>query len=172
MNNTLKEIAAKYSVAEEIIPEILSGMKLKDSQRYSKSQLEGFEKVCTWLQAGKSMEQAIKTLLDEAKTNREEKITNTSSINPEELDGFILNQAEQAADKTLFSLPQIAIEEHYRLKALFVQRYRQRIAERLQDPEFRQQFESAIEGQELGKPKLLNSTTSSIALPSSSSSSS
>lgn len=76
-----------------------------------------------------------------------------------ELDEFILSQANTAADITFASLPQMAMEEHQRLKGLFVQRYRQRILERLQDPDFRQQFQAAIEGQDMGKLKLLNSTT-------------
>ncbi|WP_250126314.1 hypothetical protein [Chroococcidiopsis sp. CCMEE 29] len=172
MNNALKEIAAKYGVSEEKIPEILSGMKIKDAQKPSKPQLEGFEKICIMLQEGKPMAQALVMLLDEAKNGRAGKETSTNTPNAEEIDSFILTQAQRAADATLASLPQIAVEEHQRLKELFVQRYRQRIAQQLQDPEFRQQFQLAIEGQQMGKFNFLNSMTSNIALPSSSSSNS
>ncbi len=88
------------------------------------------------------------------------------------LDKFILSLANQSADATFSSLPNIAIEEYQRLKALFMQQYRQRIIERLQDPEFQQQFQAAMEGgQDMGKLKLLSSTTSNTALLNSSSSS-
>lgn len=89
------------------------------------------------------------------------------------LDEYILSLANQSADATFASLPRIALEEHQRLRALFVQQYRKRILERLQDPEFKQQFQAAIEGQDLGKLKLLlSSTTSNTALLGSSSSNS
>ncbi len=174
MNNALKEIAAKYGVAEENIPEILTGMKVKDAQKPSKAQLEGFEKVCAMLQEGKPMDQALTILLEEAKNGRAGKdaVQAPNTISTEELEGFILTQAERAADAALASFPQIAIEENYRLKTLFVQRYRQHITERLQDPEYRQWFEAAIEGQDMGKLNLFGSTISNTALPSSSSSSS
>jgi len=180
MNNALKEIAGKYEVSEESIPEILTGMKVKDVQKPSKPQLEGFEKVCILLKEGKPMDQALATVLEAAKNDRLQKDTQTNgSTNPVQspqtessqvnLDEFIQSLANQAADSTFANLPNIAIEEHHRLKALFVQHYRQRMMERLQDPEFQQQFQAAIEGQDLGKLKFLTGTTSNIALPSSSS---
>lgn len=183
MNNALKEIACKYEVSEEEIPAILAGMKVKDAQKPSKPQLEGFEKVCRMLKEGQPMDQALATILEEAKNDKTQKDTQVNgSTNPSEslqtesseakLEEFILSLANQSADATFASLPNIALEEHHRLKALFVQQYRQRIMERLQDPEFRQQFQAAIEGQDMGKLPLLNSTTSNIALLSSSSSSS
>ncbi len=183
MNDALKEIARKYAVSEEKISQILAGMKVKDVQKPSKPQLEGFEKVCTLLKEGKPMEQALATILDEAKNGKPERAPQTNgsaahSKSPQtelsevKLDEFILAQGDRAADVTLASLPDIAFEEQQRLKALFVQRYRQRIMERLQDPEYRQQFAAAIEGEDMGKLALLNNTTSNFALPSSSSSSS
>jgi len=185
MNNALNEIAAKYEVSEEKIPEILAGMKVKDAQKPSKAQLDGFEKVCTLLKEGKPMDQALATILEEAKSDKMQKDiqNNENASHPQmqspqaenseaKLDDFILTLANQAANATLTSFPNIALEEHLRLKALFVKRYRERIAEQLQSAEFRQQFQAAMEGQELGKLPLLSSTTSNIALLNSSSSSS
>lgn len=118
-----------------------------------------------------------KTYQEAAKLYRQQQARSTATtsesvVEASEQDQFILTLANQAADATLANFPQIAIAEHQRLKALFVQRYRQRLAEQLQNPEFRQQFQAALEGQEMGKLNFLNSTTSNIALPSSSSSSS
>lgn len=119
-----------------------------------------------------------KTYKEAAKLYRQQQAHSTATTSESvveeasERDQFILTLANQAADATLANFPQIAMAEHQRLKALFVQRYRQRLAEQLQNPEFRQQFQAAIEGQEMGKFNFLNSTTSNIALPSSSSSSS
>lgn len=178
MNNALKDIATKYEISEEKMLEILAGMKVKNAEKPSKPQIEGFEKVCILLEEGKPMDEALATILDEAKNGKtrefqidEENSQPTDTPKAEELDNFILRQAEYAADATLVSFPQIANEEQHRLKELFVQRYRQRIAQQLQDPKFRQHFQAAIEGQGVGKLNLLSSTTSNIALPSSSSSS-
>jgi hypothetical protein len=118
-----------------------------------------------------------KTYKEAAKLYRQQQAhstttTSESVVEVSERDELILTLANQAADATLANFPQIAIEEYQRLKALFVQRYRQRLAEQLQNPEFRQQFQAAIEGKEVGKFNLLNNTTSNIALPSNSSSSS
>ena len=174
MNNALKEIAAKYNVAEENISEILAGMKVKDAQKPSKAQLEGFEKVCVMLQEGKPMDQALTILLEEAKNGKVGKEASqvSGTITPEDLDSFILEQAKRAAETTLLRFPQIAREEYNRSQGLFVQAYRQYLAEQLQNPEYRQNFIAAIEEQELGKSELLGSTMSHTALPSSSSSSS
>jgi len=131
------------------------------------------------------MDQALATILEEAKSDKMQKdIQNNENISPSQmqspqaenseakLDNFILTLANQAANATLTSFPNIALEEHLRLKALFVKRYRERIAEQLQSAEFRQQFQAAMEGEELGKLPLLSSTTSNTALLNSSSSSS
>lgn len=115
-----------------------------------------------------------KTHKDAASLYRQQQESSSASepiMQAQVLDEFIIAQAERAADAALRSFPQIAIEEYYRLKELFVQRYRQHIAKQLQNPEFRQQFQAAMEGQNVGKLNL-NSMTSNTALPSSLSSSS
>lgn len=53
MNEALFEIASRYDVAEDRISEILTGMKLKNPEKPTKRQLEGFEKVCTLLKEGR-----------------------------------------------------------------------------------------------------------------------
>lgn len=178
MNNALKDIATRYEVSEEKMLEILGRMKVKNAEKPSKPQIEGFEKVCTLLKEGKSMDTAITAILDEAKNGKssESEIDGETpqaadTLEDEELKNFVFREADRAADATLKSFPQIAFEERQRYKELFVQRYRQRITQQLQDPEFRQHFQAAIEGQDLGKLHLLNSMTSNIALPSNSSSS-
>lgn len=178
MNNALKDIATRYEVSEEKMLEILGRMKVKNAEKPSKPQIEGFEKVCILLKEGKSMDTAITAILDEAKNGKsgESEIDGEISqaadtLEDEELQNFVFREADRAADATLKSFPQIAFEERQRYKELFVQRYRQRIAQQLQNPEFRQHFQAAIEGQDLGKLHLLNSMTSNIALPSNSSSS-
>lgn len=135
------------------------------------------------LKEGQSMDQALAIVLEAAKNDSLQKNTQTNrSVNASQspqtenseakLEEFILSLANQSAEACLANLPNIAFEEYHRLKALFIQRYRERIMERLQDPEFRQQFEVAISGQDMGKLSLAQSTTSNIALPSSSSSNS
>jgi len=110
MNNALNEIAAKYEVSEEKIPEILAGMKVKDAQKPSKAQLDGFEKVCTLLKEGKPMDQALATILEEAKSDKMQKDTqnNGNGSHPQmqspqaenseaKLDDFILTLSCYAA---------------------------------------------------------------------------
>lgn len=90
-----------------------------------------------------------------------------------QINKLVLEEAERAADATVAGLPQMAIEEQQRFRELFIQRFRQRLAERLQDSSVRKQFQAAIEGKNMGKsPTLCESPTSNIALPSNSSSSS
>ncbi len=127
--------------------------------------------MCTLLREGKSIEEATEIVVSEAKNRTKESMLD-SPLEDDELNKFIIEQAIKAADATLSSLPQVAFDEYQRLKEAFVRKYRERIVERLSDPEFKQQFVAAIEGTDLGKFKLLNNTPSNIALPSSSSSNS
>jgi hypothetical protein len=173
MNEALKEIASRYEVAEDRISEILSQMKVKNPEKPTKKQLEGFERVCTLLKEGKSIEEATEIVVSQAKNGvQESRSDSLSLIEDDELDNFITEQALRAADATLSSLPQVAYDEYQQLKEAFVRKYRERIAERLNDPVFKEQFVAAIEGRDMGKFKLSSSTHSTIALPSSSSSNS
>jgi uncharacterized protein YoaH (UPF0181 family) len=171
MNEALKEIANRYEVAEDKISEILEKLPVKNPEKPTKKQIQGFEKVCTLIKEGKSTEEAIEIVVREAKNGTKELMPD-SLIEDEELDNFIIEQAIRAADATISSLPQVAFDECQRLKESFVRKYRERIAERLNDPEFKQQFVATIEGKEMGKFIFSNSTHSTIALPSSSSSNS
>jgi len=141
-----------------------------DMETYTDEHLKTLQALDEMVASGKA-----KSHKDATKLYRQQQESSTTSepvMQASIHDEFIFAQAERAADVALASFPQIAIEEYYRLKTLFVQRYRQRITERLQDPEFREQFQAAIEGQDMGKLNLFGSTKSSMALPSSSSSSS
>ncbi len=101
---------------------------------------------------------------------------NGQPVVPENLNSdfeqFIQEQGNKMAEMHLARLPAMAEAEYNHLKAVFIQAYRKRIAEMLQDPEYRKQFESMMLGGELGKSMLSSITTSNIALPSSSSTSS
>lgn len=139
-------------------------------ETYSDEHLKTLQTIDEMVSSGKA-----KTPKDAAKLYRQQQETTTASsavMPASEIDKFILAQAERAAEAELSKIPQVAQEENIRLRTLFVQRYRQYIAERLQDPEYREKFQAAIEGQDLGKSELLGSTTSNTALPSSSFSSS
>jgi hypothetical protein len=184
MNNALKEIAAKYEVAEESIPEILSGMKVKDPQKPTKPQLEGFEKACTLIQQGQPLPEAVNAVIAEAMEKKTPKETEKEATPdntdqpivpdhlPNQVEQFVQEQGGKMAEMSLATLPAMAEAEHQRLKEMFIQAYRKRIAEMLQDPAYRQRFETLMLGGELGKSMLSSSTTSNIALPSSSSTSS
>jgi hypothetical protein len=167
----LKEIANKYEITEENILEIVAGIKVKNPEKPTKRQLEGFEQVCHFLKEGKPINEAIALVVEEAKNGSKEAIA-SSQLEDGQLEKFIIEQATKAANETLLSLPQVKLEETQRIRNLFISAYRARIAECIQDPEYKRQFIALLEGQDAGKLNLLNSTDLTIDLPSSSSSSS
>lgn len=184
-NNSFKEIAKRYSIGEDQISEILESIKIKSSAKPSDEQLKGFEKVCQMIQSGMELDVAVQSIHEEAKNNNKTQQENGEALpaaqaQPKaedgvkvQIDNYVLEQAERAADATVAGFPQMAIEEQQRVQKLFIKRFQQRLAERLQDPSVRQQFQAAIEGGDMGKlPTLLESPTSNMVLPSSSSSSS
>ena len=82
------------------------------------------------LKEGQPLDQALATVLEEAKNDKTQKDTQIDeSTNPSEslqtenseakIEEFIRSLANQAAEATLASLPYIAIEQHYRIEALF-----------------------------------------------------
>jgi hypothetical protein len=128
---------------------------------------------------------AVQSIHEEAKNNNKTQQENDDALPAAQaqlkaedgvkvqIDNYVLEQAERAADATVAGFPQMAIEEQHRVRKLFIKRFQQRLAERLQDPSVRQQFQAVIEGKEMGKlPTLSESLTLNMALPSSSSSSS
>lgn len=185
IHNSFKEIAKRCSIPEDQISTILESIKIKSSAKPSDEQLKGFEKVCQMIQSGMELDMAVQSIHEEVKNNNKTQKENgealpTAQAQPKtedgvkvQIDNYVLEQAERAADATVAGFPQMAIEEQQRVKKLFIQRFQQRLAERLQDPSVRKQFQAAIEGGDMGKlPTLLESPTLNMVLPSSSSSSS
>lgn len=184
-NNSFKEIAKRYSIPEDQISKILESIKIKSSAKPSDEQLKGFEKVCQMIQSGMELDVAVQSIHEEAKNNNKTQKENGEALPAAQaqlkaedgvnaqLNNLVLQEAERAADVTLARFPQMALEEQQHFRELFIQRFRQCLVERLQDPNFKQQFQAVIEGKEMGKlPTLCESLTLNMALPSSSSSSS
>lgn len=184
-NNSFKEIANRYSIPEDQISRILESIKIKSSAKPSDEQLRGFEKVCQMVQSGMELDVAVQSIHEEAKNNNKTQKENDQVLPAAQaqlkaengmnaqFDDLVFEQAERAADFALAELPQIALEQRQHYREKFIQRFRQHIVERLQDPSYQQQFQAVIEGKEMGKlPILLESPTSNTALLSSSSSSS
>jgi len=183
IHDSFKQIAERYSIPEDQISKILESIKIKSSVKPSDEQLRGFEKVCQMIQSGTELELAVQSIHEEAKNSKKTQKPNVEvlpaaqtktddEVNAQ-IDNYVLQQAERAADVTVEALPQMAFEEQQRFRELFIHRFRQRLAERLQDPSVKQQFDAVIEGGDMGKlPALSESLTSNISLPSSSSSSS
>ena len=185
IHNSFKEIAKRYSIAEDQISTILESIKIKSSAKPSDEQLKGFDQVCQMVQSGIELDAAVQSIHEEAKNNNKAQPENGETLPAAEaqprveegvniqIDNLVLEEAERAADATVAGLPQMAIEEQQRVRELFIQRFRQHLAKRLQDPSVRQQCQAVIEGEDMGKsPTLYESPTSNMALPSSSSSSS
>jgi hypothetical protein len=171
MNEALKEIASRYEVASDRIPEILEKLPLKNPEKPTKKQIQGFERVCSLIKEGKSIEEAVEVVVGEAKNGKFESGSELP-LEDEELENFIVEQAKIAAASALSRLPQIAVEKRQQLEVKFAKAFEEEISRRLNDPTFKQQFIATIEGQDLGKLNLLSGTPSNIALPSSSSSNS
>lgn len=185
IHNSFKEIAKRYSIGEDQISTILELIKIKSSAKPSDEQLGGFEQVCQMVQSGMELDVAVQSIHESAKKNNEAQPENGEALSAAQaqpraeegvnvqIDNLVLEEAERAADATVAGLPQMAIEEQQRVRELFIQRFRQHLAKRLQDPSVKKQCQAVIEGEDMGKsPTLLESPTSNMALPSSSSSSS
>lgn len=142
-----------------------------DLEDYTDEHLKTLQEIDKIVESGKA-----KTYKEAAKLYRKQQEPTAESDqaveSPNNLDEFIQEQASRAAEATLANLPQVAQEERKRLEAVFVQKYRQRVAELVQDPGYREKFQMAMEGQDMGKSNLLNGKDSNIALLNNSSSSS
>lgn len=142
-----------------------------DLEDYTEEHLKTLQGINEIMESGKA-----KTYKAAAELHRKQQESDSKSEQEEQLSNhfeqYIQEHGGKAAEANLAALPAMAEAEYSHLKSMFIKAYRKRIAELLQDPGYRQQFEAAIEGQSMGKLPLLNSTTSNIVLPSSSSSSS
>ena len=143
---------------EDKINSLLSAAAIPtDLEDYSDDHLKILKEIDKAVESGKA-----KTYKEAVKLYRQQQDTTIGSNQTAEtsnsLDDFIQALADSAAERAFANLPNIASAEYERLKAAFLQRFRQRIAERMQNPEYRQQFLAAMEGEDMGNPKLLNST--------------
>jgi len=168
MNEALKEIASRYEVAEDRIPEILEKLPVKNPEKPTKKQIYGFERICSLIKEGKSTEEAVEIVVSEAKNGVQESQVDLP-IEDEELDNFIIEQAIRAADAALSNLPKMALAERQRLTEMFIKNFRARVAQEVRKPEYYQQFDVVIESDDVGKSKLLNGSTTNMVLPSSTS---
>lgn len=67
VNQAYKEIAYRYSVGEDKIPEILKGIKVsKGADKPTEEQLKGFEEVCKLLQSGMELNLAVQSIHGQA----------------------------------------------------------------------------------------------------------
>lgn len=187
ISKDLKEIATRHAINDaKLIDEILATMPIANTDKPTEEQIKGFERVCTLIQEGKPLPEAVNVVIAEAtetQTPKEAEKEATPDNTPQpvppvpdhlanQVEQFVQEQGSKMAEMSLATLPAMAEAEHQRLKDMFIQAYRKRIAEMLQDPAYRQRFETLMLGGELGKLRLSSSTTSNIALPSSSSTSS
>jgi hypothetical protein len=184
IHNSFKDIAKRHSIGEDKISPILESIKIKSSAKPSDEQLKGFEQVCQMVQSGIELDVAVQSIHEQAKNNNLAQPENGEMLPAQaqlevedgikvQIDNYAFELAERAADASVAKIPQMAIEEEQRFREAFIQRFRQRLAERLQDPSVKQQFQAVIEGEDMGKlPMLSPSPTSNMALPSNSSSSS
>ena len=107
MNHALKEIAQKYEITEEQIAEILVGIGVKNIDNPGKRQLEGLEEVCVLIKEGKSQEEAIAIVVNEAKNGKEEE------------DEIIDKIATRVADEAINSLPQGSVSRNDAIRYVF-----------------------------------------------------
>ena len=146
IHNSFKEIAKRYSIGEDQISPILESIKIKSSAKPSDEQLRGFEQVCQMVQSGIELDAAVQSIHEQAKNNNLAQSENGEALPAAQaqievedgikvqIDNYAFELAERAADASVAKIPQMAIEEEQRFREAFIQRFRQRLAERLQDP--------------------------------------
>lgn len=157
MNKT--QLIEKMKKPEDRIDSLLSAAAISsDLKVYTNDHLKILQEIDKILESGKAKtdKEAAELYYQQQKTFTESDNLARSSIDTDE---FIQSLANQAADEALANLPNIAKEEHENFRVKFQHFFRQRLAERLREPEFQQQFQLALEGKDVGKLKLLSSTT-------------
>ena len=165
MNRKIEEIFNQLepNLEETDIRKITSSVGIKNhGKNPTNEQEEGLKTICQLIVDGESVESAI---------SKVSSLTDKSSENSRHsMEQIILEQANKAADAALMSLPNVAQSEIERLRQSFIKQFRIRIKQRLNSPEFQQQFASQMEC--LGEQAVFNSSTTNTALLDSSSSNS
>ncbi len=172
MNKT--QLLSQLQKPEDQLNSLLTAAVIPtDLEDYTTEHLETIQALIELVESGSANTYEEAQVLRSQQQQQKSRPTSNQAAQPStNLEEYILSLANQSADATFASLPRIALEEHQRLRGLFVQQYRQRILSRLQDPEFEQEFKAAMSGQDEGKLQLLlSSKTSNTALLGSSSSS-
>ena len=166
MNHKIKSIIDNFnlSLSEDDSRQITSSLGINDLRKNPTSEQEvNLNQVCQLISEGKSIDMAVAQVT-------QSDITEPLSLSDADLEKIITEQANKAADAALLSLPRLAESQISALRETFLQQFRIRIEQQLKSPEYQEAFIKEIES--LGELPISNSSTPSIALPSSSSSSS
>ncbi len=174
MNKKYRDIATQYEIPEDISNQILAGLKIENGNKASSQiKLEGFESVCKLLKEGTDLEAAIAIVEEswqqpksevnpKAQTEMKEKAPSSSSspnkngqvktngnqgVNPSSIDSIIEQQAQQAVEQALVSLPNIGRDEYDRIKATFIAKFREHFIKKLLGSNFQQDFANYVDGQ-------------------------
>ena len=167
MNKRLNDIitSCELSLSESDSRNIFDSLGIKDLRKNPTEEQElKFTQVCNLIKEGKTIEQAVSSVVSQIHVDSED----SNALSNADKEAIIIKQANLAADATLSSLPNIAQAESLNLRQTFIQQFRIRIEQQLQSPEYQKAFISQIEC--LGELPVLNNSTPSTALPSSSSS--
>lgn len=112
-----------------------------------------FWDICQRVKDGVSPQEAVlppqPVVEDTAPTAEDTPTVDDLDSQSEEIDDFINQQADAAMVTTLKQIQgfaDMAYEEQERLKKMFLARYRQKLAEKLLDPEFQAQFTARMQG--------------------------
>lgn len=151
MNHKLQSIINNFelSLSEEQNKHIISSLGITDLRKNPTPEQENhLNQVFQLIKDGQEIEQAISQALTNA-----------------DLERIITEQANKAADAALLTLPNVAEGEINKLRQIFIEKFRLRIEQQLQSPEYHQAFLDRIEC--LGESPTLNGSTQTTALPSS-----
>lgn len=166
MNHKLQSIINEFELAlsDDQNKHIISSLGITDLRKNPTPEQENhLNQVFQLIKDGQEIEQAISQFA-------QQDIAESSSLSDADLERIITEQANQAADAALLTLPTTAAGEINKLRQIFIEKFRLRVEQQLQSPEYHQAFLDGIEC--LGESPTLNGSTQSTALPSSSSSNS
>ncbi len=189
MNQKFRDIVAKYELTEEISVKILAELKIENPNKNpSKIRLQAFESVCNLLQQGMTLEQATAEVVESATHQSETEslqqlqtpepeetpqshsepvpVTEAKAIELKDIDSIIEQQALQAAEQALSSLPNLGQAEYDRVKESFILKFREHFIKKLLGSNFQQDFgkyiDAQVEEHEQGKLRYIESLQTSL----------
>ena len=190
MNQKFRDIVAKYELTEEISVKVLAELKIENPNKNpSKIRLQAFESVCNLLQQGIEFNSAISQVVESATHQSETEslqqlqtidaeetpqshsepvqVTQAQAIELKNIDSIIEQQALQAAEQALSSLPNLGQAEYDRVKESFILKFREHFIKKLLGSNFQQDFGKYIDAQvarhEQGKLRYIESLQTSSA---------